>query len=521
MKKNYMKRNSLASLVTLAIGFGLLALAPNAAYAQEIPKTPDYWPTAGWKSSPPEEQGVDSEKLADMIDLAFQQGYNIRSVSVVRNGYLILDAYFHPFPRDTWHVVQSCTKSITSSLIGIAIDKGYIESVEVPVLDLFPEISPENLEKNKKMMTLHDLLTMASGLDTRDSWLYRWEGLTKMRSSPDWARYALDLPMSDPPGTRFEYSNCVAHLIGVILQRATQTDALTFAREHLLDPLGIGEVDWQKKLDGTCFGWAGIRMRPLDMAKIGFLYLNNGMWEGRQIISREWIEESTRSQIHAASLTESYGYEWWIDDSGCYAALGYGGQYIVVCPSKNIVVVFTGVLQERDFEVPRVLLERYIQPACSQSLRIEENPEGVARLEAAVRKVENPGPSPVPRLPAIARTISGKTYEFDPNPGPFKTISLSFSEGEDEAQVRLGSGAIPIELTVGLDDMYRVTESEVYFSACKGHWESDSTFVMSFQIVDRTQRGELRIRFEGETLAIRSSNFIAGERQDFVGRVRE
>ena len=165
--------------------------------------SPDYWPTHGWRSKTPEEQGMDSELLVNMLGFIQEQDYDMHSVTIVRHGYLILDAAIYPFDHGSKHNIHSCTKSITSALIGIAIEQGYIESVEQPVLSCFPDRMAANLDAHKEAMTLEYLLTMASGLECRDSYRYIWSGLTQMMQTDDWIQFMLDLPMAEPPGSQF------------------------------------------------------------------------------------------------------------------------------------------------------------------------------------------------------------------------------------------------------------------------------------------------------------------------------
>ena len=167
-----------------------------------------YYPTDGWKKTTPEEQGIESKMLADMIEEIQKSSYNIDSVLVVRNGYMVLDAYFYPFSKKQKHVIHSCTKSIMSALIGIAIEKGYIKSVNQPILDFFPDKEVANIDELKESITLKDLLMMASGLECRDAFeRYGWKGLFEIRESEDWAQHVLDLPMAESPGEKFEYCN--------------------------------------------------------------------------------------------------------------------------------------------------------------------------------------------------------------------------------------------------------------------------------------------------------------------------
>jgi hypothetical protein len=359
---------------------------------------------------------------------------------------------------------------------------------------------------------------MGAGLKTEDSYLYRWQGLTRMTSSPSWARYVLDLPMQAPPGERFEYSNCVAYLLGDIVHRSSKTDLLDFARAHLFTPLGISDVEWPKGPQGVRLGWTGIRMKPLDLAKIGLLYLNGGTWDGDEIVPASWVEASTRKQIHAGTLTADYGYEWWINESGCYAALGYGGQYLVVCPEHDLVVTVVSALLEQDFFVPAHLVNDFIIPACVSSSPLPDNPDAAGRLLMTAHAIANPEPSPVPTLPDMAELISNVTYVFDPNPSPFKTISMVFEPGSNEARLSLAFGPKHIHVDVGLDGLYRHSQSEGFWRAYRGAWEDDSTFAVDYQVVDYTERGKVRFRFRDDGLTAWFHNYIDGDYHELTAK---
>ncbi len=217
-----------------------------------------------------------------------------------------------------------------------------------------------SLDVEKQAITLEHLLTMSSGLECRDSYLYRWRGLNELRASADWVQFMLDLPLVDRPGSRFEYCNGGSFLLSAVIQEATGVSALEFARANLFEPLGITDVVWPANPQGINIGWGEMRMKPHDMAKIGQLYLNDGQWEGAQVIPADWVEASTQAHIVAATLSDGYGYQWWVDDGGYYMALGYQGQFIFVVPDKNIVVVFTSELAEVDFFIPERLLNEFI-----------------------------------------------------------------------------------------------------------------------------------------------------------------
>jgi CubicO group peptidase (beta-lactamase class C family) len=345
----------------------------------------DYWPTAGWRNSTPEKQGMDSEKLADMMEKTLTEKYKIDSITVVRNGYIVLDAYFYPFKEDAKHIIHSCTKSITSAAFGIAVDKGHIKNLNQPIIDFFSEKRFANLNADKKAITLKNLLTMASGLKTEDSYLYRWKGLNEMVQQEDWVQYVLDRPMAEKPGSRFEYSNCVTFLLSAIIQKATKQTTFGFIKQHLFKPLGITDVTWVASPNGVSAGYGGMWLKPHDMAKIGWLYKTNGRWDGQQIISEKWVAESTGKQINA-TLYDGYGYQWWVSYDKFYAAVGHRGQFIYVMPRQNMVVVFTSSLKGADFFIPENLLKKYILPAATAEKPMPENPDQTARLNSYVKK---------------------------------------------------------------------------------------------------------------------------------------
>ena len=279
-----MKKILILILVSLLVGCGTPQTSSTPVPPTAVPtptpsepeywptqREPDYWPTTGWRTTTPEEQGMDSVKLAKMVEFILEQNYDIHSVTVIRNGYLVADVTIHPFESNSRHHLASATKSITSALIGIAIQQGYINNVDQTVLSFFPERSAANLDANKKKMTLEHLLTMSSGLDCRDN-IDDWSRLFQMMETDDWVQYMLDLPMAEPPGTRFEYCNGASFMLSAIIQETTGMNTLDFAKDHLFSPLGIDDVVWLSNLQGITIGRTRLIMKPHDMAKIGYLF---------------------------------------------------------------------------------------------------------------------------------------------------------------------------------------------------------------------------------------------------------
>jgi CubicO group peptidase (beta-lactamase class C family) len=346
-------------------------------------------PAEGWQSTTPEEQGMRSQNLADMMEVIRKNRYSIDSVLIIRNGYLVLDAYFYPFSKGQMHPIHSCTKSIMSGLIGIAIKKGFIKDVNQPLTEFFSQKKIANMNAFKRSITLEHLLMMASGFDCQDSYFYDWKGIFEMKKSGDWAQYVLDLPMAGPPGKNFEYCNGVSYLLSAIIQNSTKMKTMDFAQKHLFNPLGISEIEWESSPQGIDIGYAGMWLIPHDMAKIGWLFLNRGKWGQTQILPASWIEVSTRGHIEA-NPGDYYGYHWWVNDDGSYAAIGYKGQFIFVVPEINTVVVFTGDLAGGTFFIPMELMADYVIPSVTSSKSLPIDMEETTRLDSLVKRAALP-----------------------------------------------------------------------------------------------------------------------------------
>ena len=361
-------------------------------------KQPNYWPTKGWRSASPESQGMDSYVLIEMLDAIWKKSLEIHSVLVIRNGYMVLDAYSYPYDFEILHHIDACTQSITSAMVGIAIDKGYIRDVNQTLLDFFPNRIIKNIDAKKKRIELENLLTMTSGFECSDPFLYLQSGMMNMildanlRMSADWTQYIVDLPMAEAPGTRYRYCNYDPFLLSVIIQDRTGMNALAFAKKHLFNPLGISDIGWGSNPQGITLGYGELFLRPQDMAKIGFLYLNKGLWDGKQIISSQWINVSTIKYIDT-DLLPGYGYHWWIVSSGMYTSAGNKGQFIMVAPEKNLVAVFTGRLSPKEFLIPLDFMKSYIITAIKSEVPLASNQEGEKLLNTKSKRWQNTKPS--------------------------------------------------------------------------------------------------------------------------------
>ena len=305
---------------------------------------PDYWPTSVWKTSLPESQGMSSQKLQEMENYINSEniGNYIDSLLIIRNGYLVYESYPSPYYNENMrHHIFSCTKVFISALIGIALEEGYISGLNDYVLDYFPNKTFDNMDSRKEAITIKNLLTMTSGLAWIDQVDYY-----QMDFSYNWVQYVLDQPMEHQPGEVWNYNSGGSHLLSAILDQETPNGTLDYAKTRIFDPLNITNYHWDLDRQGIPNGATLLHLTPRDMAKFGFLYLNNGSWNSTQLIPSSWIIESTKSFIDVEfdrGHGSGYGYKWWIYNwQNAYTARGSNGQHIAVIPDLNLVVVSTG-----------------------------------------------------------------------------------------------------------------------------------------------------------------------------------
>jgi len=301
-------------------------------------------PNAFLPYSTPEKQEMNSKKLDDMLDLIEETQTNIKSIIIIRNDHIVFEEYIDPeYNCETLHEICSITKSFTSALIGIAIENGFIEGLDQKIFDFFPDKTVLNDCEWKRNLTIKHFLTMTAGFNWSEIGAdhYDWNLLmTKI----DPVGYLLNKPMIHEPGTVFCYNTGLSHTLMHIIQKATNMSALNFARQYLLNPLGINHLLWYEDMAGVVFGGSGLYLRHMDMIKLGYLYLNNGSWFGEQIVSAEWI--NTTTTIYSEGYPGyfegfEYAYHWWASSEyGVYYASGAYFQALYVVPEYNTVIGF-------------------------------------------------------------------------------------------------------------------------------------------------------------------------------------
>ncbi len=493
----------------------ILLLFPVAGLS--VSRTAYPTPAVAWPHSTPEAQGMSSVELAAMLERIVENNPGIRSLMVLRHGQVVLDARIAPFRQGDRQDIHSCTKSVLSALVGIAIARGDLPDTDTPVREFLSDYDIADLDGDKRELTLDHLLTMSAGLQTEDSYLHGWAGLRRMHESNDRARYILGLPLVAEPGSLFEYSNCVSQLISIIFHEATGMSAAAYARKHLFGPLGIEEFEWEGSSPEGSWGYSGLSMLPQDMARIGYLYLHEGKWGAAQVVPADWVRRSTTAWIHAGTMADSYGYQWWVDDE-LFMMIGYGGQFVYVLPELDLVAVFTGSLQRGQFSTPRRLFGDYIEAAVVDDDPLAENRAGTAKLDSLLELLAGEEGEALPEAQIMPPSISGKTFEFEPNRIGFSSCTLNFIPGSPEAELAFVTAGVAGRLTIGLDGRYRFTILNGQRWACRGAWESDDTFALDQECVGKVLRRVARLSFQDKALSFEVRDQVRGTVELYHGR---
>ncbi len=502
----------------IGIVFALFVFLAGCTPLSSAATLPTYWPTNGWRSAAPEEMGMDSEKLAQMVEHIQQEKLNLHSLLIVRNGYLVTELYLYPYSANQVHWVMSVTKSVMSALVGIALEKGYLKNVNQTLFSLLPDQGVANLDEKKKAITLEDLLTMTSGLDCNEN---PAPGEPNFRANNDWVKFMQDLPMAAQPGTTFNYCTGAVELLSAVIQKTTGLNARMFATLNLFSPLGyelISEAHWPPDPQGITIGGYGLALTSSEMAKLGYLYLNNGQWDGRTILPASWVTTSTTSYANKGDKKE-YGYLWWIDPQGkWYAALGLAGQHIFVYPAEKLVVVFTANLpigNDADLTPLQELLDQYILPSVKSGQPLPANPNSLSRLKALEKTLNQPQVIAAAPLPSVAKEISGKTFALENNDFGWKTISCNFLDSPNEVKVTIDG----TQIEVGLDNTFRVlTGSDaMYPQEWRGRWDSQDTMTVDGIILGQLTHVITQVQFTKDKIHISQLETFSGSKGEAQG----
>jgi len=465
-----------------------------------LPAAPIYWPGQRWRTAQPESQGLDSRALASAIDQVLQKHLGVHSLLVIRHGYVVVDADFYPYNSATPHDVASVTKSITSVLTGIAVNRGLIK-IDRLLLSFFPKEQAANPDERKQRITIGNLLHMESGLDC--GYAPGEQELEQMKRSPNWVQFALALPMKWAPGTHSSYCSPGYHLLGSAIAAAARQTELEFGRRNLFGPLGMHDVVWADDPQGRSHGWGDSHFHPQDLAKIGYLYLHGGQWNGKQVVAGDWIAMSTTPATGERGGPGALGVEWGASNGPNgrqFGGTGRGGQSLIVWPDLDTIVVITGGGNTGQ-------IASVVRQAVKSDAALPANPDSYRQLLDRVNDARlEPSLAAVSPQPAMASSISGARYDFPLNSSRLDSLSLTFRDAP-EAQLRVTYLGQELSFPVGLDGRYRLGPHGPLhlLGGAMGKWTSDNEFLLDLNFIANINHYTLSIRFEGDKIEVQAN----------------
>jgi CubicO group peptidase (beta-lactamase class C family) len=320
----------------------LLSALLFLSFCREDPTSPEF-SYYNWQTSSPEEQGMDSQLLAQAIAQGESRDY-VDCILVIRNGYIVAEEYYNGYRKDFPHNVKSVSKSFLSALTGIALRDGHLNNLNLKMLDFFSEYIYQSIDPRKYDITIRHLLMMRAGID------HERNNYEQIYNTSNWIKTTIEFPLLYDPGTRFSYNTFQTHLLSAMITKASKMTTLDFANEHLLKPMEISVSDWKQGPQGYYFGGNNMYFTPRNMARLGYLYMNDGKLNEKQIVPTDWVEKSLTNYTQFINSNwgdlhnVNYGYLWWLGEirnHKVFLAIGYGGQFVINFPDLNMIVVTT------------------------------------------------------------------------------------------------------------------------------------------------------------------------------------
>ena len=478
--------------------------------------------------STPETQGVASSAILNYLDRLAENNFSIHSMMLLRHGQVIAEGWWQPYAPEHKRYVYSLSKSFTSSAVGFAVTEGLL-TVEDKVISFFPEEVPAEVSENLAAMRVKDLLTMNTGHEQDTTMALMMPGVT------NWVQVILALPVEREPGTLFVYNSGATYVLSAIVQKLTGQTVQDYLTPRMFQPLGITDITWDVCPMGINTGGWGLSIRTEDIAKFGLLYLQKGMWNGKQILPAAWIEEATAKVVpnngegredQPIDWSQGYGYQFWRCQHNAYRGDGAFGQYCLVMPDQDAVLVITS--DTSDMQGVLDLVWEYLLPAM-QADALPEQPETHKQLQERLASLALPVPAKIasPVLP-----LNGKIIHFEENHAGLVSAALTFDTAgctldlEDQFgshTVKIGSGAwkenfdrlafmVPTMLQLGGN----AQALEKMKFAAAGTWTDKGAFSVTIHYLETPHREYLTFTFTEDALTMEVRNSMSG-RNDLQG----
>src|SRR5260221_6624695 len=452
----------------------------------------------------PEQQGIASSAILQFVEALERQIHEMHSFMLLRHGSVVAEGWWSPYSAESPHLLFSVSKSFTSTAVGLAIAEGHF-TIDDSVLSFFPDEMLAEASDLWAAMRVRHLLTMTSG-QTMDTWI-------SMVDRPDgnWIKGFLTVPVVHEPGTQFVYNTGATYMLSAIVQKTTGMKIIDYLQPRLFEPLGIRNASWQESPQGITAGGIGLSLTTEDVARFGQLYLQKGMWQGKQLLPETWIVEATRSQISnngggQTDWSQGYGYQFWRSRHDAYRADGVFGQFCIVMPEQDAVLAITGGIDFLDSQEPLDLVWEFLLPAMGTEHledtvshhRLREKLSGLS-LPPVQGKSDSP----------IATRISGRAYKVDSNDLNIQTIALDFTDSDCAVRVETPTGIETISSGWGV---WRQGQQTTLFKqpllfdrtavAASGAWTGDDCFMMIVRLYETPFYHTIVYHFVGDELLI-------------------
>lgn len=481
--------------------------------------------------STPETEGVSSRSILSFLDTIEKDKLELHSFMLIRNGKVISEGAWAPYDLNEKHEMFSVTKSITSTAIGFALQENKL-SLNDKIISFFPEYSDIDMDKKMKLMTVRHLLTMTTG------YFENMAGNTELsQTEGSWIKEFLGLPLTYTPGTKFIYNSAASHILSAIISKVTKQSISEYLKSRFFDPLNITDYYWEADPEGNNTGGWGIRLKTEDVAKFGQFFLQKGVWNGEQLLSKEYIEQATSFQVSNADSSDDYGkqqgygYQFWMNENGAYRAAGMFGQICLVLPQQNAILVVTAGT-ERKQEILDIFWETIYPNFLSEKLTINTREE--EKLNECLNNL-----ALIPKQPhsvsSIVSEVSDKKYKMKNNVDNIYSLTCHFSNNSclfklvdktGEHQIECGLGHwIEQKTTMPGAPLHLLQQPTSMRVKANGFWKDNKTFIMTWTFYEMAFTDTVISYFEDNQIILKRSVNDQGpypsERPTMIGKIIE
>jgi len=482
--------------------------------------------------STPEEQGISSEGIGKFMQAIKDSGQEFHSLMILRHGHVVAEGWWHPYSPEHRQQLYSLSKSFTGTAIGLAVSEGLL-SVDDPVIKFFPDLLPAEVSDNLAALKIRHLLSMTVG-HGKDSILI----LEASASGVPWEKTFLSLPVVFKPGSQFMYNSGASFMLSAIIKKVTGQPAHEYLKPRLYEPLNITDTTWGANFEGINMGASHLRMPTEDIAKFGQLYLQEGMWNGKQVISKDWVAEASAKHIdngkNDSSWGYGYGYQFWLNPPGGYRADGAFGQFSMILPKLDAVVAITS--ESMATKTTMQIVWDVLLPEMKEA-PLPKNKGAHSQLVQELKALKYDPPQMATTSPLAAK-IDGKDFILDKN--DFNTKAVSFGFHNDTCVFTLKEDGKPdIVITNGINHWIRKgnlkPSAHSLFSlrridfdsivASSATWQNENTLLLTWRFIETVHGDSLTCIFDGDKITIKplfSVNRLQGkpdDRKDLTGKI--